>query len=254
MKYIFTILFCLLICLPAKANGLPDADNDGVPDQDEVNIFHTDPNNPDSDNDGFKDRDEIINGYNALVPMEKDPKYHNLLKKKDTDSDGVSDYDEIFIYLTDPQIADTDSDGFTDSEEIKSGFDPLDSKNKNKAKYIKIDLKSQTLSYYLGKSKAINTYKISSGKRSMPTPSGKFVIGNKSRKAWSKTYGLWMPYWLGLRGQNFGLHELPYWPNGYREGESHLGTPVSHGCVRLGIGPAKTLFDWTEVGTPVIIE
>jgi lipoprotein-anchoring transpeptidase ErfK/SrfK len=32
-----------------------------------------------------------------------------------------------------------------------------------------------------------------------------------------------------------------------------LGIPVSHGCVRLGIGPAKQVYEWTEVGTPVII-
>jgi lipoprotein-anchoring transpeptidase ErfK/SrfK len=28
---------------------------------------------------------------------------------------------------------------------------------------------------------------------------------------------------------------------------------VSHGCIRLGIGPAETLYNWTEVGTPVYI-
>jgi lipoprotein-anchoring transpeptidase ErfK/SrfK len=52
---------------------------------------------------------------------------------------------------------------------------------------------------------------------------------------------------------SFGLHELPIWPNGYREGQDHLGIPVSHGCIRLGVGPAQFLYNWAEVGTPVII-
>ena len=49
------------------------------------------------------------------------------------------------------------------------------------------------------------------------------------------------------------MGRLPYWPSGYREGTNHLGIPVSHGCVRLGIGPAKTLYDWAEIGTTVAI-
>ena len=62
-----------------------------------------------------------------------------------------------------------------------------------------------------------------------------------------------MPYWLGMGTGRFGFHELPIWPSGYREGENHLGIAVSHGCIRLGIGPAEFLYNWVEVGTPVVI-
>jgi len=31
-----------------------------------------------------------------------------------------------------------------------------------------------------------------------------------------------------------------------------LGHAVSHGCVRLQIGPAKEVYDWTEVGVTKI--
>lgn len=54
-------------------------------------------------------------------------------------------------------------------------------------------------------------------------------------------------------GTQYGIHELPEWPNGVKEGTGHLGTAVSGGCVRLGIGPAKALYDWAEVGTEVEI-
>lgn len=41
-----------------------DSDNDGLPDIEETNIYHTNPNNPDSDGDGYSDGEEARNGYN----------------------------------------------------------------------------------------------------------------------------------------------------------------------------------------------
>ena len=87
----------------------------------------------------------------------------------------------------------------------------------------------------------------------MPTPTGKFKIINKQEKAWSKKYGLWMPYWLGLNANGIGIHELPIWPNGYREGENHLGRAVSHGCIRLGLGAASYIYNRVSIGTLVLI-
>ena len=88
----------------------------------------------------------------------------------------------------------------------------------------------------------------------MATPKGEFKIESKNPRAYSKTYGLYMPYWMAFTaGGKYGLHELPEWPNGYKEGASHLGQPVSHGCVRLGEGDAKTLYDFSDIGTKVII-
>ncbi|MFA7253183.1 MAG: peptidoglycan binding domain-containing protein [Patescibacteria group bacterium] len=118
-------------------------------------------------------------------------------------------------------------------------------------KYIDIDLANQKLCRVEGPN-LIDCFIISSGKPSMPTPTGEFHITSKNPKQWSGKYGLWMPYWQQFSG-DYGIHELPEWPNGYKEGESHLGTPVSHGCVRLGIGSAQTVFDWTDIGTTVYI-
>lgn len=61
-------------------------------------------------------------------------------------------------------------------------------------------------------------------------------------------------FWLGFIGSAYGIHELPEWPGGYKEGKSHLGRPVSHGCVRLGVGSAEWLFNWADIGTEVIIK
>lgn len=61
-----------------------------------------------------------------------------------------------------------------------------------------------------------------------------------------------MPHSLRFYGGYF-IHELPYWPGGYREGEDHLGQRVSHGCVRLGVGVAEDVYKFADVGTPVIV-
>lgn len=117
-------------------------------------------------------------------------------------------------------------------------------------KYIEINLSKQTLAAFDGESKFMQTG-VSTGKWSMPTPTGTFSINAKNPRAYSATYGLYMPYWMSFIGSQYGIHELPEWPSGYKEGEGHIGTPVSHGCVRLGVGPAQQLYNWAEVGTIV---
>ena len=120
-------------------------------------------------------------------------------------------------------------------------------------KYVDINLAQQILcSFESGN--LLDCYLVSTGKRGMETPKGQFAIRNKAARVWSKKYGLYMPYWNAVASDgSFGIHELPEWPGGYKEGASHLGIPVSHGCIRLGVGPAKIIFDWADIGIPVVI-
>ena len=130
----------------------------------------------------------------------------------------------------------------------------LAKKKKEKDKSIEIILSLQVLRLYED-GKEIGSYLISSGKRSTPTPKGNFRIHNKTGRAWSEEYQLSMPYWMAFTPSgSYGIHELPEWPDGSKEGSGHLGVPVSHGCVRLGVGAAQKVYDWTPVGTPVIIK
>jgi len=240
--FIFFITSFLFINA-VKANNLPDADQDGVPDKDEIEIYHTDPLKPDTDGDGYSDAVELRAGYSSLNAGQI------KLEDSDYDNDGLSDMMELNFHsnLANP---DTDGDGYKDGEEIAGGFDPLQGDNIKLTKRIEINLAKQELSYFLSNTR-LGVYTVSSGKYGT-TSKGNFKIGSKSPKVWSP-YGLWMPYWLGIAGQRFGIHELPIWPSGYREGADHLGRPVSHGCIRLGIGPAETIYKWAEVGTSVNI-
>lgn len=119
-------------------------------------------------------------------------------------------------------------------------------------KYIEVNLAAQTLYRFEGQN-LIASHRVSTGKWSMPTPQGTFSINSKTGRAYSKRYNLYMPYWMSFIGGKYGIHELPEFANGTKEGEAHLGTPVSHGCIRLGVGEAQTVYDWAETGTPVVI-
>ena len=122
----------------------------------------------------------------------------------------------------------------------------------SQGRYIDIDISSQSLTCFENGKKTLGTYKVSTGKHSMPTPSGSFRVLGKENNHWSARYGLYMPYSMRIYGDIF-IHELPYWPGGYREGVDHLGMRVSHGCIRLGVGTAKKVYDWANIGIPVVV-
>ena len=227
------------------ASAIVDFDNDGLSDYDEVKIYHTDPNKADTDGDGFTDGAEITHSYSPLQGKKK------TLEQIDTDKDGLSDRFEI-AFGTDIKQQDTDRDGYPDKKELIYGFDPRTAEPKKIKKTIRVTLTSQRMQYYINDT-SLATYVISSGKWNLPTPTGEFTIINKSPRAWSKLAGLWMPYWMGFKGGKFGIHELPEWPNGKKEGANHLGKKVSHGCIRLGTAPAKEVYAMTPVGTKLII-
>ena len=230
----------------SDADNLPDFDQDGLFDKNEIEIYKTDPARADTDGDGYEDGIEIENGFSPLEA------YGVRLENADFDLDHLSDLMEL-NFNTDIKNPDTDGDGYEDGIEVNSGYDPLSDKPVKLLKSIEIDTgERHELDYFLDDVK-LGSFLISAGLPNMPTPKGHFKIENKNPKAWS-SYGLWMPYWMAIDPSGrFGIHELPIWPSGYREGEDHLGRPASHGCVRLGENAAKFLYDWAEIGTPVYI-
>lgn len=199
----------------------------------------------DTDGDGYSDREEIMAGYSPYNP---EPVRAN---KSDMDGDGVSDYFE-YHFGTDPFLKDTDGDGYDDFTEIDNAYNPLSKEPEKLPVRVEINLSNQAMSFFVNNIKW-REFPVSTGKASMPTPTGEFTVVNKIDKAWSKTYGLWMPFWLGLDRGSIGIHELPVWPGGYREGEDHLGKAVSHGCIRLGVGAAEYVYDRLKVGDKIII-
>jgi hypothetical protein len=198
----------------------------------------------DSDGDGYDDATELLHGYDPYGP--------GKASAADSDSDGLSDTEER-VFGSDPLRPDSDGDGYDDGREVANGYDPVMAGGGRLKKRIEISLARQDLTYYLG-AKPLGRHAVSTGRPGHPTPVGTFAINDKIPRAWSRTAKLWMPWWMPFVGTTYGIHELPEWPGGAKEGEEHLGTPASGGCVRLGVGPAKTLYDWVEIGTEVSIQ
>ncbi len=124
-------------------------------------------------------------------------------------------------------------------------------------KYIEVNLTAQTLKYYENGT-LLGFNRVSTGKWSTPTPIGTFAVRNKMPIAYSKPFDLYMEWWMAFTPDgSYGLHALPFWKlkdGGRRyEGVGHIGTPVSHGCIRQAIDEAKVLYQWADVGTPVIV-
>lgn len=122
-------------------------------------------------------------------------------------------------------------------------------------KSILVDISEQHMYAYEGK-KLVLSFNASTG-RNGSTFTGTFSILDKIPKAWSAPWGFWMPHWMGIYyvGSNLenGFHSLPVLTNGQEIWGDEIGVPITYGCVVLDPGDMKRLFNWAEIGTPVLI-
>ncbi len=79
----------------------------------------------------------------------------------------------------------------------------------------------------------------------------------KMHSPWPKGSPFWYPdttvqmvVWFTNTGE--GLHDASWQPRGWGPG-SQNGPYASHGCVHVPIDTEKYLYDWADVGTPVIV-
>ncbi|MFZ1040182.1 MAG: L,D-transpeptidase family protein [Anaerolineales bacterium] len=121
-------------------------------------------------------------------------------------------------------------------------------------KLIIVSIHEQHLYAYQG-SKLIYSFVISTGSNNS-TVAGTYHILDKIPNAYGWNWNFWMPDWMGIYyvgSLENGFHALPLLDNGQRLWGDEIGTPVTYGCVVLGIADAQTLYDWAEVGTSVQI-
>jgi LysM repeat protein len=122
-------------------------------------------------------------------------------------------------------------------------------------KRIVVDLSDQRM-YVYQNGQLLWNWVVSTGRPGQSTITGSFKVLNRIPNAYASTWGLQMPYWLGIYWagslQN-GIHALPIQANGQRLWDGYLGRPVSFGCIILSVDNAATLYNWAPVGTPVNI-
>jgi LysM repeat protein len=121
-------------------------------------------------------------------------------------------------------------------------------------KRIEIDVSEQRMYVWAGGT-LIWRFVVSTGMAGYPTRRGSFAVQSKIPNAWSSPWQLWMPNWLGIYwagSTENGIHALPV-INGRRLWGGNLGTPISYGCIVLGTQEAEMLYNWADLGTPVIV-
>lgn len=112
---------------------------------------------------------------------------------------------------------------------------------------IEIDLSDQVLRAWDGKT-VVYMMPVSTGKRSTPTPTGKYRVQTKLRST-------------RMRGSDYDISNVPYtmyYHGGYAihgaPWRKNFNVPGSHGCVNLSVKHARMLYRWAKVGTPVIVK
>lgn len=127
-------------------------------------------------------------------------------------------------------------------------------------KYIDVNLDAQITTLFED-GRFVANFVSSTGAKDTPTPTGIFEIYNKNPYALSSMFQVYLPYWMAFTSDGlYGFHDLIVWPEGHedmpsggKESEASIGNAVSPGCVRHDAKDSKFLYNWTNVGTPVVI-
>lgn len=115
-------------------------------------------------------------------------------------------------------------------------------------KYIDVNLSTMQITL-VEDGKAVGQYPVA-GKGnpwSKSTREGSFTILTKEPLHWSTLAKLWMPWSMQYSGDYF-IHDWPYWPGG-----TPINSTYSNGCIRMHNSDAKTIYDWAEIGMPIIV-
>ena len=93
-----------------------------------------------------------------------------------------------------------------------------------------------------------------SGRRGWPRP-GTYQVFRKINPGSSGS--LRLPYFVGFAHGNttdIGFHGIPLYPSGKPiQSDEQLGQPLSHGCVRVAQDKAVEIWDFTEIGSTVVV-
>ena len=109
-------------------------------------------------------------------------------------------------------------------------------------RYAVISLSRQRVTLFRN-DQPVRSARVSTGKRSTPTPPGKYIITDKQANWVSSIYKVSMPFFMRLSCKEIGLHAgvVP-------------GYPASHGCIRMPRGDVQAFFKTLKIGDPVTIE
>ena len=104
---------------------------------------------------------------------------------------------------------------------------------------IEVHLDSQVVLLVRG-NKVERALHVSTGAPATPTPAGDFRVYRKERESWSVPFRAWLP-WASYFNRGIAFH-------GYADVPAY---PASHGCVRIPLAEASTVYAFARLGAPV---
>lgn len=130
----------------------------------------------------------------------------------------------------------------------------LREKPSSKGYAVKVDISEQKVYIYKDGS-LVREMICSTGMEGKDTPVGNFKINHRDTWFYSHKFNQGGMYWVGFIGKEYLFHSVPADENGkiIKEEAEKLGTPASHGCVRLSLEDAKWFYETIPDGTEVII-
>ncbi|MBL7123819.1 MAG: L,D-transpeptidase [Actinobacteria bacterium] len=118
---------------------------------------------------------------------------------------------------------------------------------------IEVDLTKQRVFVYY-KDNLIKEMICSGGADQSPTPQGEFETSDKIKYSWVERFDVGAFYWTRFY-KKYLFHSVPFDKNREMIIEEYekLGSPASHGCIRLKLEEAKWLYEKLPSGVRVII-
>ena len=118
---------------------------------------------------------------------------------------------------------------------------------------INVDLTNQTVIVYY-KDSVLKEMICSGGTTGSPTPMGNFTTTQKIYYSWLPKYSVGAYYFIRFYG-SYLFHSVPFDSSGNMiiEECEKLGTPASHGCIRLAVEDAKWIYENLPLEVEVFI-
>lgn len=142
-----------------------------------------------------------------------------------------------YIPAVSPALAHTNAEIAAEVERLRQSGD----------RWLQVDLSSQRLYAWEGDT-PVYAVIVSTGKASTPTVRGVFAIQTMHRTTRMRGADYDVPNvpWTMYFHRGYAIHGA-YWHHNF-------GTPVSHGCVNVAVDHAEWFFNWSSIGTPVVVQ
>ena len=100
--------------------------------------------------------------------------------------------------------------------------------------------RGRQLAFLVRNGRVARTFHVSTGAAGYTTPAGTFSVFRREQRSWSVPYQVWLP-WAAYFNGGIALH-----------GHASVPTyPASHGCVRVPMPFARTVYRFASLGTRV---